>query len=281
MGKESDDPGGVLKRLGSNYRPWLTIRDVPSRGFLARVRGWKSGREHHLVSKLELRYFFALDLSPAVGEICEQFPLLPVRETREIAKRLGVRHPTNPRTGRATVMTTDFVFANEDRTEVCARALKNESALNCTRTLQKLEIERRYWRRRKIDWALVTERELPLALARNLEWLHPCASLRDLADASPDVIAEVEEIVKKRLRKQNHSIANIAHQCDLRLGLAPGLSLRVVRHLIATGRLKIDWFKSVDPTEPLQLCANPGRGGENDSRSEHADRMDDRKRTGH
>src|SRR5688572_22105324 len=121
---------GVLNRLNSSYRPWLTIRDVPSRGFLARVRGWKSGREHHLLSKLELRYFLTLDLSPSVGEICEQFPLLPLRETQNIASRIGVRHPTDPRTGRATVMTTDFVFTNTDGNEVCARAIKYSSALS-------------------------------------------------------------------------------------------------------------------------------------------------------
>jgi hypothetical protein len=38
---------------GADYLPWLTIRDVPSRGRSHRLQGIKTGRVHHLHSDIE------------------------------------------------------------------------------------------------------------------------------------------------------------------------------------------------------------------------------------
>ncbi|MBD0363546.1 MAG: TnsA endonuclease N-terminal domain-containing protein [Coleofasciculus sp. C3-bin4] len=39
------------------------------------------------------------------------------------------------------------------------------------RTIEKFEIERQYWLKRNISWGIVTERELPPALAKNIDWI--------------------------------------------------------------------------------------------------------------
>jgi len=58
-----------------NYRPWLTVRDLPSLGRVHRVFGHKSRRTHHLLSDLELSVFLLLEWLPDVNQIREQFPL--------------------------------------------------------------------------------------------------------------------------------------------------------------------------------------------------------------
>ena len=45
------------------------------------------------------------------------------------------------------------------------------SGLNDERTLDKLEIQRRFRAARKVGWGIVTECDLPLALIDNLEGL--------------------------------------------------------------------------------------------------------------
>jgi len=42
---------------GKDYKPWLQIQDLPSRGLTTRIKGWKTGRKHHLFSKLETSVF--------------------------------------------------------------------------------------------------------------------------------------------------------------------------------------------------------------------------------
>jgi hypothetical protein len=95
---------------GADYKPWLMIRDVPSLGLSERIRGWKSARVHHLLSQLEVNYFYTLEWSTVVTDIREQYPLLPLSETKLIAKHCGISHPTSPKTSQPIVMTTDFLI---------------------------------------------------------------------------------------------------------------------------------------------------------------------------
>ena len=45
----------------SAYKPWITVRDLPSEGRSHRIFGHKSQRTHHLVSDLELAVFLLLE----------------------------------------------------------------------------------------------------------------------------------------------------------------------------------------------------------------------------
>lgn len=94
---------------GSNYKPWLTARDVPSRGRSHRFVGRVTGRIHHLLSDLEFRTLLIYDWSRIVTDIREQFPL-DRDDTRRIAAAMGVRHPADPRSGTDVVMTTDLLI---------------------------------------------------------------------------------------------------------------------------------------------------------------------------
>lgn len=78
---------------GADYRPWLAIYDVASRGRSHRVVGYKTGRIHHFLSDIEWRLFMHLDWCDGVTDIREQFPLERC-ETSRIAEGLGIRHPT-------------------------------------------------------------------------------------------------------------------------------------------------------------------------------------------
>ena len=56
---------------------------------MTRIKGWKSGRVHHLLSLLELRWFYVLDWNLEVIDVREQYPLLPLEETLAIAADRG------------------------------------------------------------------------------------------------------------------------------------------------------------------------------------------------
>lgn len=60
---------------GADYKPWLTVRDVPSRGRSHRSLGMTTGRAHHFLSDIELRSFLLFDWVQDVVDIREQFPL--------------------------------------------------------------------------------------------------------------------------------------------------------------------------------------------------------------
>jgi hypothetical protein len=240
---------------GADYKPWLLIQDVPSQGLATRIKGWKTKRVHHFLSNLELSYFYVLEWSPIVFDIREQYPLLPLEETLTIAEQCGIRHPTDPKTKEPVVMTTDFFITVPRTIEVIeqARTVKTAKDLQSERTLEKLEIERRYWQGRNINWGIVSEREIPEALAKNVEWLHPFFQVENLSSLAQRELARITTVLTVEIAKDNTSLADIAADCDDRLGLEPGISLSVSRYLIASRQWSVDMNRLIEPSKPLVL----------------------------
>ncbi|WP_241419497.1 TnsA endonuclease N-terminal domain-containing protein [Acidiphilium multivorum] len=155
---------------GAEYKPWLMIYDLPSKGRSHRVFGTKTRRIHHFLSDIECRLFLHLDWCDEVADIREQFPLDRL-VTRQIATSMGVRHPTDTANKTPLVMTTDFLVdvlqEGKLRQEACA--VKPSADLKKRRVLEKLEIcQRRIktrpaWRRksRPLDCDVTDMRTAP------------------------------------------------------------------------------------------------------------------------
>jgi len=242
---------------GANYLPWLTVQDVPSQGLATRIRGHKTKRIHHLLSKLETDFFCLLEMSSQVIDIREQYPLLPLEETRTIAEICGIRYPTDPKTQRPIVMTTDFLITRlwQGKQVDIARTIKYCQDLASKRTLEKLEIERRYWQSRQVNWGIVTEKELPPVLVQN------CRLLRDYLELPEEYLLEhetdaiLETLTLKIEHNKNIALRKAALECDCDLGLAKGTSLTVAYHLIATRQWGVDWQIQIDPGHSLTFVS--------------------------
>lgn len=243
----------------SNYRPWLHIQDVASKGLASRVKGWKTGRVHHFMSLLELAYFYILEWALEVIDIREQFPLFPQKETLAIAASCGVSHPFDYKTRHPVVMTTDFNISIIRGGKIVdfVRTVKYSKDLRSKRTLEKLEIERRYFSARNMDWGIVTENDIPKVLARNVEWLHQYRHSSHFMTLSEEEIRQVAIVLTERVVNQDKALRNIALECDDRLGLEPGTSLSIARHLLANRRWLVDMLKPLNPRERLILIAPP------------------------
>ena len=138
-----------------------------------------------------------------------------------------------------------------------ARTVKFAKDLQSEQTLEKLEIERRYWQIRNIDWGIVTEYEIPEVLARNVEWLHPFLHAENLSPLSEREIFRIATALTLRVAKGNVPLVNITDECDDQLGLSPGTGLSVVRHLIANRQWQTDKNRPLQPSKPLVLLAAP------------------------
>ncbi len=242
---------------GRDYTPWLDVRSFSSLGYVSRVRGWKTGREHHLMSNLETDLFYLLDWSERVTDVREQFPLLPVEETVAIAEALGVRHPFDARSKLPIVLTTDFLVTmqGQPRDVEVARTVKPASELESVRTLEKFRIELQYWRSRNVQWSIVTDATLPRAAVENIKWVHPYLDLSGQQNIPPFSLPKIDAVLRDFLQR-GHSLSASAQACDDKLGLSPGTSLTLVRHLIATRQWVVDMTVRIDPTAPLKVM-NP------------------------
>lgn len=247
---------GRGRGTGKDYKPWITIHDLASRGIVSRAPGRTTGRIHHLLSKNETAFFYILDASEKVIDIREQYPLLPVTETVEISHQLGYRHPRDPVSKYPYVMTTDFIITTPKGN--VARSIKLSAELEKPRVLEKLEIERLYWEKRGIEWRIVTEKELDYQKARNLEWVYQSWFYPQMLPdgrRSEDVTSCFLEMYETT----NLPVAEIARKIEDIFGLEEGLGLSAFQFLLLERKIS-----EVDMSRPLDLVSvrvNAGKGG--------------------
>lgn len=246
---------GRGKGTGADYNPWLHIQDVPTDGRAWRIKGWKTGRDHHLLSDHERDYFLIAHWSPKVTDIREQFPL-PLETTLEIAKKIGIRHPTD-RQRNPVVMTTDFLItvSTPSGNVDLARSVKPSSKLQSQRVIEKLEIERIYWQTKQISWGIVTEREMPQVLVKNIDYLYSHYEIDDRLSLPLSEIYDIAETLTSIITDSSISLKDATRLCDEKLGLQRGDSLTVARHLLATRQWRIDMGVPIEPGKQLVLKA--------------------------
>lgn len=236
---------------GVEYKPWIKIQDVPSLGRATRLKGIKTGRQHEFLSDMETNYFYILEYAENVIDIREQYPLLPLEETILIANELGIEHPKNPETGEFIVMTTDFFITMMKGKELCevARTIKSKDDLINKRIIEKFEIERVYWKKRNIDWGIVTENEINKTVSHNISFSHSYNDIRNLDCFYEIGVNELQDLIYefiKRIIDVNKKMREICNQFDNDMGLIKGSGLSIFKYLIINRIIKIDLTKRID-----------------------------------
>ena len=245
---------GRGKGEGKNYIPWIKTREVPSKGRRGRPTGWKTGRLHHFLSDHESRYFYTLEWVDAVTDIREQFPIIDFETTQEIAEEMGIKHPTDPKSGFPCIITTDFLITvNIDgKTKQVARTIKPSEQLNDKRTIEKFEIERRYWAAKEIDWGIVTEKEIPKTLANNVWEIHHDYYLEPTDKFTKAELYGVADSLKENLSISKQTISEATNKLDTELGFESGFCLSLFRYLVARKEIIIDLNSKLDFTKSAQ-----------------------------
>jgi hypothetical protein len=235
----------------ANYKPWLTVQDVPSSGRVHRINGWKTSRIHHLLSDLELSYFYHLEWTDKVIDIREQYPLN--REiTFQIAERKQIEHPVDHTTRTPLLLTTDFfvTLRNNNNITYIARTVKPSDKLNDPRVIEKFELEREYWMDKQIDWGIVTEKDLSNEVVKNIAWFHSAYKLPDTSEL--ELLPELYSFIEQN----NNSISKSLRQFDSLYCLKEGRALSLFKHLIANKNIMFDLrerFNIAGPTSSLKL----------------------------
>ncbi len=231
---------------GVDYKPSLTIRDVPSKGLSTRSKGKKIPRVYHTLSMRETGYLRIVEWSEQVIDIREQYSL-PLQDTLDIAERFGIKHPVDPKTKEYVPLSTDFLIDIVNilgQRKVIARTVKLSRDLDNVRTLEKFQIERIYWAEREIDWGIVTEKEISSVFAENIKTVSKCKVLSDFPSITPQIVSQVESILFEKVLNEE-PLAVAARMTDQLLNIKQGTSLTVCYYLVAN---KI-WFINME--EPL------------------------------
>lgn len=151
---------------GKDYKPYIQAREFGSLGTCANPIDWKTGRTVELLSQGEAAFWYISRWDDVVLDIQEQYPL-DLNETLCIADTLGVKHPHD----RETRMTSDFLVTYKNRTQRVFSLKSDRGVLEDERSLQKLLIEKLFWKHRGISFKLVFKSDLNMTLFRNIRFV--------------------------------------------------------------------------------------------------------------
>jgi hypothetical protein len=255
--QENRIKNGYGQGFGIDYKPFIQAHDnkVASEGWITRHLGWKTHRIHHTLSKHERKYLYFLEWLDAVVDIREQYPLLPLSRTEEIAKQLGIKHANVE--GVPVVMTTDFLITLQSSQGLIdiVRTVKPASKLT-KRTLELFEIERRFFLEQGVDWGIVTEQRMPDICISNVEWMYEARYL----DTRPNIDEELVSLIKDDLfnvifhDQGNTSISKLCLRCDNTFGIENGTSMFILKHMLATKKWRTDMNTKIKNSNPLIIA---------------------------
>lgn len=244
--------------VGQEYKPWIRIQDVPSKGRVTRLKGIKTCRQHEFLSDMERNYFYLLEYSDDVVDIREQFPLLPIEDTISISEELGIEHPRNPKTGEFIVMTTDFLITvcrnNENST--LARTIKSKNDLLDRRILEKFEIERVYWKKREVDWGIVTEEEIDKLMANNISIVHGYKNIVNTGFFKDIDHIDIKDFIYEFIRRiidDKRSVRSICLEFDTDMMLENGSGISIYKYLIINKIIQIDLSNRIDISKNIPI----------------------------
>lgn len=195
---------------------------------VSRVRGNTTGRIHHLLSNIELSYFYLLDWSEKVLDIREQYPILEVDAEIKIADKAGLHYPYDNVSGFPYILTSDFLITTSDGEMV--RSIKPNKQLREPQVREKFEIERRYWKPKEIDWKLVTENEIDYQKSRNIEWFFQAGDLRETFE-KPEAFEESLSYFEYVYLNTGQPVLELARDTERYFQVEAGYGLRMFQYL--------------------------------------------------
>ncbi|MBS4220059.1 heteromeric transposase endonuclease subunit TnsA [Bacillus sp. FJAT-49711] len=239
---------------GKDYKPWLQVQDIASKGRSTRIFGHTTQRVHHLLSDLQLYYFYLLEFDDGVIDLREQYPLLDFHEMnisldKDLSKKLF-----DVKTQVPHIFTSSFLITrkrNDGEPFYHARIIKQSQELEKKATLQRMELQRRYFEKKEIDFGIVTEKEINKQLARNIGWAMNACDIQDYPDLISNM-AILKTDMMKYLSDPSDTIQRILSRLEKAYQLDDGLGLILFKHLIATKEIKMDLSKKIYLSKKLE-----------------------------
>jgi len=238
---------------GNNYMPWLTVRDVKTRGTAAILRGIKTKRDHHCLSQQEKYFFYLAEFSTSVVDIREQFPLLPLDMISQLAQTLRIKYPEVPGKKVPNVQSTDFLLTLRlhpgSAETYLAVSVKTTEELDRPRVLEKQELERVWWQLLGVPFQLFVCTEALKQQALDIEWLTQHIRFDGMPDVSQlnAACAVVDE--------GTYPVGALADLIKSALAIKGEEAVKILKCLIVERLIEIDWSHSIRDTQQLTVTS--------------------------
>ncbi|WP_341299708.1 TnsA endonuclease C-terminal domain-containing protein [Lysinibacillus sp. FSL H8-0500] len=240
---------------GKEYKPWLQVQDVKSRGRSTRIFSQKTQRVMHLLSDLQLHYYYLLEFDEAVIDIREHYPLLDLHEQNLLFDAKLQKKLFNAKTNMPHIFTTTFYVTKvnaKGEPYYEARVIKSSSELDKPATIERLQIMYSYFNKKEIDFGIVTEKDINKQKALNIGWFMTTFDLTDFPE-----IEAIQHYLRADLFKlfkvQGMTFTRAFTRLEKTYQLIDGSGLTLFKHLLATKQLVMNLNNPIELTDCVSV----------------------------
>lgn len=230
----------------------LKVTTFSSKGRATRIYSYKTNKIHHLQSDNQLRIFLLLEWDDKVKNIKENVALDDLEATLYNVENLRLDKFRDKETGDLYDLHTNFLIkitTKDKGEETIALSVKNISELQRVTVIEKMEIERRYWKVKGIKFYVITDNEIDKKLVENIKWAREA-----LVDKGMENKRELAEKLYYFLQKHNPEKLNeVLEEFDIEEDLIKGTALFIFRYLIGIKELKVNMEKTIDLNENISF----------------------------
>ena len=222
-----------------------------SKGRATRIYGYKTKRIHHLQSDNQLRVFLLLEWHDIVRNIEENVELKDLEIVIYNVEDLRLDKFSDKETGQLYQLHTNFLVTTkrDNVEEQVAISVKALSEIERRTVIEKMEIERRFWKNKSIPFYVVTEKEINKQLVDNIKWVR-----ETLIDKSIESKRELAEHLYYFLQENKQKKLNdVLAEFDDNVGTKNGTALFIFRYLIGIKEIEVGMEKSIDLNEIISV----------------------------
>lgn len=232
----------------------LKVTTFSSKGRATRIHSYKTNRIHHLQSDNQLRFFLTLEWSDKVKNIQENIELKDLEATIDNIENLRLDKFSDKETGGLYQLHTNFLVTIKRNfvEQQIAVSVKSLSELERKTVIEKMEIERRYWKAKGVSFHVITEKEIDKQFVENIKWVR-----ETFIDKCIENKEELKEKLYYFLQGYNEKrIIDVLNEFDEEENLKPGTALFIFRYLIATKEIEINMKEKLDLNDSINKRIN-------------------------
>lgn len=228
----------------------LKISTFSSLGRCSRIYSYKTKEIHYLLSDNQLRVFLLLEWCDKIMDIKSNQYMENLEEyLSERIENLRLDKFKSKESEKIYDLYTSFLITVDKNThkENIAISVKNSSNLNIKTTIEKLEIERRYWGARGIKFYIITEKEINKVKVNNISWCREALIEKSIKNKNTLALELYEFIIKNK----DKVLDEVLVLFDDIKNIEDGTSLFLFRYLIAIKKIEINMKEKIILDRPI------------------------------
>lgn len=231
-----------------NYKSWLTIHDISTKGRATRLFSHKLQRMVNLFSDLQTYCFNMLEFDDAVLDIREQYPLLglevnAIKLDTELSNKIFSAKHEIPQ-----ILTTTFLINKVvgGREKEIALYVKYTKDLEKKAIIRRAEILRRYFQQLNIDFYVVSENDINQHTAKTIASILKTYDLEVDYPTLSTYLPMVKNELAGLLHMKQEPLKVAFKRIDTQYALQTGSTAVIFKHLLARKEIAMADLSELD-----------------------------------